>query len=115
MTPVNGAIIVNLGTVDFKAITDLTSYSYPYSTTPIPGNDDSTNQLVNGDVFVVHTNSGNFAKVKVLEYGYNIYIEWNTFTPPTTCAPEFPSIFLPAILIIGFLGAVLLIQRTRGY
>jgi hypothetical protein len=28
-------------------------------------------------------------------------------------SPEFPSIFLPAAMIIGFLGAVLLIQRTR--
>jgi hypothetical protein len=27
--------------------------------------------------------------------------------------PEFPSAFLPAAMIIGFLGAVLLIQRTR--
>jgi len=36
---------------------------------------------------------------------------------PTTCtnAPEFPSIFLPATMIIGFLGAVLLIQRTREH
>lgn len=33
--------------------------------------------------------------------------------PGTTCAPEFPSIFLPATMIIGVLGAVLLIQRTR--
>jgi hypothetical protein len=29
--------------------------------------------------------------------------------------PEFPSIFLPATMIIGFLGAVLLIQRTREH
>jgi len=28
-------------------------------------------------------------------------------------APEFPAMFLPATMIIGFLGAVLLIQRTR--
>jgi hypothetical protein len=28
-------------------------------------------------------------------------------------APEFPSVFLPITMIIGFLGAVLLIQRTR--
>jgi len=27
--------------------------------------------------------------------------------------PEFPSVFLPVTMIIGFLGAVLLIQRTR--
>jgi len=67
MTPVNGAIIVNLGVVDFNAITDVQLYSYPYSTIPIPGNDDNTNQLVNGDVLAVHTNGGGNAKVKVLE------------------------------------------------
>ena len=30
-------------------------------------------------------------------------------------SPEFPSIFLPATMIIGFLGAVLIIQRTREH
>jgi hypothetical protein len=30
-------------------------------------------------------------------------------------SPEFPSAFLPATMIIGFLGAVLLIQRTREH
>jgi Thrombospondin type 3 repeat len=37
--------------------------------------------------------------------------------PEGTCGgpsiPEFPSVLLPATMIIGFLGAVLLIQRTR--
>jgi len=34
---------------------------------------------------------------------------------PTTCTntPEFPTMLLPFTMIIGFLGAVLLIQRTR--
>jgi hypothetical protein len=32
-----------------------------------------------------------------------------------TCVPEFPTAFLPATMIIGFLGAVLLIQRTREH
>jgi len=40
-----------------------------------------------------------------------------TVTIPGVCepinTPEFPSAFLPATMIIGFLGAVLLIQRTR--
>jgi hypothetical protein len=31
----------------------------------------------------------------------------------SVCVPEFPSMFLPLTMIIGFLGAVLLIQRTR--
>jgi hypothetical protein len=42
----------------------------------------------------------------------------NTGTEPGNCGgnnvPEFPSAILPATMIIGFLGAVLLIQRKRG-
>jgi hypothetical protein len=55
---------------------------------------------------------------------FNIYIPaTNTglhdyqqiYTEVTTCTntPEFPSAFLPVTMIIGFLGAVLLIQRTK--
>ena len=36
-------------------------------------------------------------------------------TPKTVTTPEFPSAFLPAAMIIGFLGAVLFIQRTREH
>jgi len=32
-----------------------------------------------------------------------------------TPSPEFPTMLLPATMIIGFLGAVLFIQRTREY
>jgi hypothetical protein len=32
-----------------------------------------------------------------------------------TSSPEFPSVFLPATMIVGFLGAVLFIQRTREH
>lgn len=35
------------------------------------------------------------------------------YCPGTTPAPEFPGAFLPAAMIIGFLGAVLLIQKIR--
>ena len=34
---------------------------------------------------------------------------------PTVSTPEFPSTILPVTMIIGFLGAVLLIQRTRDH
>ncbi len=33
--------------------------------------------------------------------------------PVSSCIPEFPSPFFPTVAIIGFLGAVLLIQGTR--
>jgi hypothetical protein len=32
-----------------------------------------------GDVFAVHSNAGNFAKIKVHSYGYNLGVQWVTF------------------------------------
>lgn len=79
MTPRNGAQVTNLGRVDFNAVTPDTLAHLDYSPTPIPGSNDASNQLVNGDVFAVKTNKGNFAKVKVLHYGYNIRLQWTTY------------------------------------
>jgi hypothetical protein len=79
MVPANGAQIVNLGVTDFNAITPDTLSSLTYSGTPIPGNNDASNKLVTGDVFAVRTNQGNYAKVKVVSYGYNMQIQWTTY------------------------------------
>ena len=79
MAPQGSATIVNLGSVDFNAINYTALQGENYGTTPIDGNNDSSNQLVNGDVFAVHTNGGNYAKVMVVNYGYNIQIKWVTY------------------------------------
>src|SRR5436853_4032371 len=76
MKPVSGASIVNLGKVDFNSLTPEILQALVYGDIPIPGNDDPTNQLVKNDVFAVRTNSGNFAKIKVVSYGYNMKIDW---------------------------------------
>jgi hypothetical protein len=93
--------IVNLGVVDFDSITIGYLESLAYGMTPIDGNNDNTNQLVNGDVFAVHTNYGNYAKVKVLQYGVGEYgsdlvIQWVTMAPGPS--EGFPS------PILAFLG-----------
>lgn len=79
MVPQNGAGIVNLGVVDFGALSSAALQSLAYSSTPIPGNNDSTNQLVDGDVFAVRTTSGNYAAVLVQSYGYDLTIQWVTY------------------------------------
>jgi len=79
MVPQNSARIINLGVVNFSAITAANLQNLPYSTTPIVGNNNSANQLVTGDVFAVQTTSGNYAKVQVVTYGYNIVIQWVTY------------------------------------
>lgn len=81
MLPQNSAGVVNLGIVDFDALSSAALQSLPYSSTPIPGNNDSTNQLVDGDVFAVRTTSGNYAKVLVQSYGYDLTIQWVTYQP----------------------------------
>ena len=79
MVPQNAARIVNLGVVDFNSITADSLQNLTYLTTPIPGNNNPTNKLVPGDVFAVLTNAGNYAKVKVVTYGYDLTIQWVTY------------------------------------
>ncbi|MDB5095079.1 MAG: hypothetical protein JWO85_3180 [Candidatus Eremiobacteraeota bacterium] len=79
MVPIGGAKIANLGHVDFNAVTTATLQSLSYGTVPITGNNDASNTLTNGDVFAVHTNAGNYSKIKVLSYGYDLHIQWVTY------------------------------------
>ena len=79
MAVVGGAKIVNLGPVDFDTLTSAGLQTLSYANTAIIGNDNATNKLVNGDVFAVLTNAGNYAKVKVLVYAYDIQIQWATY------------------------------------
>jgi hypothetical protein len=79
MVPQNNARIANLGVINFNAVTPATLQSTTYGPTPIPGNNDPTNKLVPGDVFSVLTNKGNYAKVKVVAYGYDLTIQWVTY------------------------------------
>lgn len=79
LEPKNGAQLVNLGVQNFDTFAPEQLQGLAYSSTPINGNNDGTNQLVTGDVFAVRTSSGNLAKVKVVLYGYNLSIQWVTY------------------------------------
>jgi hypothetical protein len=82
MTPRNNARIVNLGVYSASAFAALGAeslQSLSYGTAPIPGSNDASNKLVNGDVFAVLTSQGNYAKVQVVTYGYDITIHWVTY------------------------------------
>jgi hypothetical protein len=82
LVPLNGAALCSMGLVayDSLGLADLTRL--PYSTAPIPGNAIGSNALVDGSVFAVRTRSGNFVKVQVLHYDYNLGIRWQTCTRP---------------------------------
>ena len=79
MVPQNAARIVNLGVTNYAAITADVLQTLTYTSTPIDGSNNAGNKLVAGDVFAVLTNKGNYAKVEVVTYGYDLKINWTTY------------------------------------
>lgn len=79
MTPWGDAEITNLGVVNYGGLSSAELQRFDYGDEPINGDDDDTNELVEGDVFAVVTNQGNYAKVEVTDYGYDLGIEWTTY------------------------------------
>jgi len=74
-----GAQLVNLGHVNYANVTPALLQTLAYGTTGLNGNNDATNLLTPGDVFAVRTNLGNYAKVQVVSYGYDLHITWTTY------------------------------------
>ena len=79
LDPWSSATIVNLGAVDYGSLSCNALRSEAYASTPINGSNDATNQLIVGDVFAVHTDQGNYAKVQVISYGYNLELRFETY------------------------------------
>ena len=72
----SGSTLTNIGVTNFANVTDAQLRGLSYGGSPIDGNNDSTNKLVNGDVWAVHTDGGHFVKVKVVTYGFNIVLDY---------------------------------------
>ncbi len=79
LDPVGNAQLANLGVTDFNSVDLTTLQGQSYSTTPLNGNNDASNTLVDNDVFAVATNGGNHAKVLVVSYGSDLQIQWVTY------------------------------------
>jgi hypothetical protein len=96
MVPQGSARIVNLGVVDFDSLSVAELQNLLYGTTPIRGNNDASNQLVQGDVFAVLTHGGNYAKVQVSNYDYNLTIRWVT---ASAASPTDQFTYLPSATV----------------
>lgn len=79
MTPRNGAQLTYFGLVNFNSISFSDLAAATYSETPITANNNSSNLLVPGAVFGVRTSEGNYTKVQILSYGYNLQIRFRTY------------------------------------
>ena len=82
MVPKNGAQIAYLGVktpLQFALLGPNELQALSYGATPIVGDNNASNQLVAGTVFAVRTDLGNYAKVRVTTYGYNIALRISTY------------------------------------
>jgi len=82
MVPRAGARIAYLGNMTLAQFTLLGTaqlQALSYGTTPIVGDNNLANQLTAGAVFAVRTNGGNYAKVRVTTYGYDIKLNIRTY------------------------------------
>ena len=79
MEPQNGAELALIGPASFSSVTPQMLKSLTYSSSPIQADDNASNQLPNGAMFAVRTSAGNYAKVQVVQYGYNIKVKWVTY------------------------------------
>ncbi len=83
LNKVSNSQLINLGKGDFNQITSRSLQGLSYSSSSLYCGNDLSNQLTPGDIFAVHTNGGNYAKVQIISYDPNfiIQIQWATYTP----------------------------------
>lgn len=79
MQPRNSAQLAYLGHVNYNTLSFAQLAALTYTSDPINGSANRANQLTNGAVFAVRTNQGNYTKVQVINYDYNIEVRWRTY------------------------------------
>jgi hypothetical protein len=78
LTPQNGAMLANMGQVNYNSITLATLKAQPYSAAPI-GMSNGRAALPVGTVIAVKTRNGQYAKVRIDSYGYNLAVTSTTY------------------------------------
>jgi len=112
LEPENGATIVNLGVVSFASVTLSELEGLSYGTSGLSGSDVG-GVLVSGDVFAIHTNDGNFAKVLVTgslvpDSDNGLPIQWETDSPSVVPEPSYS-----LLVLVGTLCAFLYRRIAR--
>jgi hypothetical protein len=87
-----GDQVAVLGQVDFSKVTFDQIVAAALGTTPVNGSNNSQNRLTPGTVLAARTRSGDFAKVRIDTYGYNLGLTVTTYRQPVPKTPPPPQL-----------------------
>jgi len=79
LVPQGGAMLANMGKVDFDAVSLQTLKNLSYTAMPIDGSNNANNKLKAGTVVAIRTGTARYSKLRVNSYGYNLGISWVTY------------------------------------
>ena len=82
MVPRGSARIAHLGVMSatqFAAVSPADLQNITYGSKPIVGDNTAANRLVPGTVFAVRTTAGQYSKVRVMSYGYDLSLRITTY------------------------------------
>jgi hypothetical protein len=79
LVPRNGATFLVLGERDLPSVSYAELQRLTLSSQPIDGSEGRENQLRPGTVIAYRTKKGRLGKLRVIQYGYNLVIRWNTY------------------------------------
>ena len=105
IVPQNGAEYANLGIVDFNSIVDFSSYNF--SGDPIDGSVDH-NTIPDGSVLIVKTDIGNYAKMRIDNYDYNLNVTIVVYRKPVSPPSLLNTVYLTAIFHLFYCSFILL-------
>ncbi len=114
IVPRNGAKYANLGIVDFDSVVNFSSYSM--SEDIIDGSVDH-NAIPDGTVLAIKTDIGNYAKMRIDNYGNNLTVTIVVYRNPATTTPILHVIYYQILWLIPFtlITFVLFERRPRTF
>ena len=80
----NDSLLYVAGAIDFDNVSYESIIDAPLSSEAIDGSNNENNQIPNNTVIYAKTSENRYSKFEILNYGYDLTIQWETYQPGTS-------------------------------
>lgn len=77
--PDHGALYYVAGAINFDTVSYHDISTATLTSETINGSDNSNNQIPTNTVVFGRTSAGRYTKFKIIDYGYNLALQWQTY------------------------------------